>query len=162
MPQDVLASFNSGCTNSDSDDCFSAASRWCVSLGYSGGITQEVNNDGVVVACYDAEFTHDAFISRTNNFFYAEWEATQVCSIAFNVDNGVLLSETPQFLKIEAYDNRASGVPLNTDFQVSKEVAEISSFITHYHNFTIAPEISRSVSPTQLPFFDGSDITLLN
>ena len=82
-----------------------------------------------------------------------------MCSIAFNVDNGVLLSETPQFLKIEAYDNRASGVPLNTDFQVSKEVAEISSF-THYHNFTIAAEISRSVSPTQLPFFDGSDITL--
>ena len=68
VPQDVLASFNSGCTNSDSDDCFSAASRWCVSLGYSGGITQEVNNDGVVVACYDAEFTNDAFISRSDAF----------------------------------------------------------------------------------------------
>ena len=84
----MLASFNSGCTNSDSDDCFSAASCWCVSLGYSGGVTQEVNNDGVVVACYDAEFTNDAFISRNDAFFSAEREATQVCSIVSTLTMG--------------------------------------------------------------------------
>lgn len=40
-----------------SADCFAAASRWCVNLGYSGGITQEVDPNGILVACYNAEFT---------------------------------------------------------------------------------------------------------
>ena len=155
---DVLSFLNSGCIfpDSDSDSCFSAASRYCVALGYSGGITQEVNTDGMTVACYDADFTLNAFINRDDDFYLAQQQATQVCSIAFDIDNGDLLSQTPQLLKIETYDNRASSVPLHSDFDVSKEVAEISSF-THSNNFTIGAEISVS---TQLPFFDGSDITL--
>ena len=155
---DVLSFLNSGCIfpDSDSDSCFSAASRYCVSMGYSGGITQEVNTDGMTVACYDADFTLNAFINRDDDFYLAQQQATQVCSIAFDIDNGDLLSQTPQFLKIETYDNRASSVPLHIDFEVSKEVAEISLF-THSNNLTIGAEISVS---TQLPFFDGSDITL--
>ena len=131
---DVLSFLNSGCIfpDSESDSCFSAASRYCVSMGYSGGITQEVNTDGMTVACYDADFTLDAFINRDDDFYLAQQQATQVCSIAFDIDNGDLLSQTPQFLKIETYDNRASSVPLHIDFEVSKEVAEISSLI---HSF---------------------------
>ena len=158
MAVDVLSSLNSGCIfpDSHSGSCFSAASRYCVSMGYSGGITQEVNTNGILVACYNADFTLNAFINRDNDFYLAKQQATQVCSIAFDIDNGDLLSQTPQFLKIETYDNRASSVPLHIDFEVSKEVAEISSF-THSNNLTIGAEISVS---TQLPFFDGSDITL--
>ena len=155
---DVLSSRHSGCTfpNSDSDNCFSAASRWCVFLGYSGGITQEVNTNGVTVACYNAEFTNDVFISRINDFFLAERRAARVCSFNFDINHGAILSQTPQFLKTETYDNRASSIPLHSNFQVSKEVTEISSF-THSHSFTIGAEISVS---TRLPFFGGSDITL--
>ena len=43
------------CYRSHTDDCFAAASEWCkekADLGSNGGgITQEVNEDGVVVAC---------------------------------------------------------------------------------------------------------------
>lgn len=38
--------------HSESAACYSAASRWCNSRGYSGGITQEVNQSIVTVACY--------------------------------------------------------------------------------------------------------------
>ena len=49
--------------DSDTSDCFAAASRWCVRACYDGGITQEVNYDGITIACYNAEFAGDAFIS---------------------------------------------------------------------------------------------------
>jgi hypothetical protein len=155
---DVMSSFNSGCTfpNQQSDSCFSAASRYCVSLGYSGGINQEVNPNGMTVACYDAEFTNDVFISRVDDFYLAELQATEVCSVVFDIENGALQSQISKFLKTETYDNRASSIPLQSDFEVSKEVAEIGSF-THSTDFTIVAETSVS---TELPFFNGTDITL--
>ena len=155
---DVLASRHGGCTfpNSDSDNCYAAASRWCVFLGYSGGITQEVNTIGVTVACYNAEFTNDVFVSRISDFFLAERRAARVCNFSFDIDHGTVSSQTPLFLKTETYDNRASSVSLRSNFQVSKQVTETSSF-THSHSFTIGAEITIS---TRLPFFGGSDITL--
>lgn len=37
---------------SSGDNCFAAASRWCIKRGHTGGITQEVGGDSVLVACY--------------------------------------------------------------------------------------------------------------
>ena len=66
VPFSQLIELHSGCRfpNSDSDNCFAAASRWCnkVSPDYAGGITQEVNRDGVTIACYIAEFSGDVNI----------------------------------------------------------------------------------------------------
>ena len=154
----VLAARHSRCTypNSDSDNCYAAASRWCVFLGYSGGITQEVNTNGVTVACYNAEFTNDVFVSRISDYFLAERQAAQVCSFNFDINHGAILSQTPLFLKTETYDNRASSVPLHSNFQVSKQVTETSSF-THSHSFTIGAQTTISA---RLPFFGGSSITL--
>ena len=158
IPVDTLTALHSGCVlpDSDSADCFAAASRWCVYAGYSGGITQEVNLNGILVACYNAEFTHDVFVTRTNDFYLAENRVDQVCSLNFEVDQGALLSETPRYLKTETYDNTASSVTLFSEFQISKEVTDTSSF-THSHNLTIGAEVSVSA---QLPFFDGTDISL--
>lgn len=51
--------------HSHTDDCFEAASEWCQeNLGReSGGITQEADEKGVVVACYEAEFSNWAHIA---------------------------------------------------------------------------------------------------
>ena len=143
---DVLATHQTNCRlpDSDSDACFSAAGRFCISLGYSGGITQEVDANGAVVACYNAEFQNDEFVSRSFAYFQAENRAVQVCSFDFDIDHGALLSETPQFLKTETYDNRASSVTLRSNFEVSKGITETSSF-THSHSFTIGAEVSVSV-----------------
>lgn len=58
--------------NSDSDYCFAAASRWCSSFGYSGGITQEVGNSSMTVACYSAQFSNDVFVQRISDFYTAQ------------------------------------------------------------------------------------------
>jgi hypothetical protein len=65
VPFRDLAALHDGCEfpNSDTSACFAAASRWCINGGYDGGITQEVNSAAYYVACYNAEFTGDAFIS---------------------------------------------------------------------------------------------------
>ena len=155
---DVLAARHSGCRfpSSDSDNCYAAASRWCVSLGHSGGITQEVNTQGVTVACYNAEFTNDVFINHVNDFYVAERRVAQICSFNFEINRGTIVSQTPQYLKTETYDNRASSVPLHSNFQVSKQISESNSF-THSHSYTIGAEISVSV---KFPFFGGSNIRL--
>ena len=153
----VLRAKHGGCRypHSHSDNCYAAASRWCVSVGHSGGITQEVNEVGITVACYRAEFSNDAFVTRSNDFYIWEFRVAQICSFDFDVANGTILSQTAQFLKTETYDNRASSIALRGSFQVSKNVAESSSF-THSHSYTIGTNISISV---RIPFFGGgSDI----
>ena len=79
---DVLAARHSSCTfpNSDPDYCYAAACRWCVSLGYSGGITQEVNTNGMTVACYKAEFSGIIFTSRISDYYLADRRIAQICS----------------------------------------------------------------------------------
>ena len=41
------------------DHCFSAASRWCIDQGFSGGITQEASKGKVLVACYVSVYSGD-------------------------------------------------------------------------------------------------------
>lgn len=55
----TLTRKHGGCVfpRSDSADCYAAASRWCNSQGYAGGITQEVNRAIVTVACYWSYFS---------------------------------------------------------------------------------------------------------
>ena len=160
MRLDVLAARHSSCTfpNSDSDYCYAAASHWCVSLGYSGGITQEVNTNEMTVACYKAEFSGVIFTSRISDYYLADRRVAQICSFNFDIDHGTLVSQTSQILKREAYDNRASSVPLHGSFQISKQIIEESSFI-HNHTFTIGNDILISV---RFPFFDESNSMVLS
>ena len=143
---------------SDSDNCFAAASRWChnVNTNYAGGITQEVNRDGITVACYNAEFSGDVYIYAGNNDYKnAKSEVTRICSISFELNNGHA-KPFPKYLKFETYDNRASSVELNSDFQITKEVTQTSSF-THSTSITIGAEVTLSA---ELPFFGGGEIKL--
>ena len=153
----VLSTQHSGCTlpYSDSNTCYSAASRWCVQVGYSGGITQEVDHQAVIVACYNAEFSNDEFVTRNSAFYEAGFRVAYICGLDFDINRGNILAQTPQFLKTETYDNRASSVPLHSNFHVSKEFTETNSF-THSHSFTIGTEVSISM---KLPFFGGGAIT---
>lgn len=41
------------------DHCFSAASRWCIDQGFSGGITQEASKGKVLVGCYVSAYSGD-------------------------------------------------------------------------------------------------------
>ena len=151
---DVL---HNGCNpSSHSDHCYAAASRWCVLAGYSGGITQEVNPQGITVACYNAEFSNNVFVTRTNDFHKAESRVVHICDLDFDINCSNILTLTPHFLKTETYDNRASSVPLQSTFHVSKEFVETHSF-NPCNSFTIGTETSVSV---KLPFFNGSGITL--
>ena len=156
--EEALAAKHGGCTlfTWDMESCYAAASRWCRLVGYAGGITQEGDRSGITVACYNAEFSNDVFTTRSNAFFHAEFRVAHICTLNFDIDEGDILSETPQFLKMETYDNRASRVDLNSNFEVSMEVAELSSF-THTHSLTIGADTTISA---RLPFFGGSDITL--
>ena len=148
----VLGSLLSTCksSNSASDNCFAAASRWCVNAGYDGGITQEVSHDGTTVACYNAEFAGDVYISRNG-----ESEITHICSLTFDTKKGHVESY-PKYLKYETYDNMASSVELNSDFQITKSVTETSSF-TESSSVTFGAEVSVSVG---FPVFGEGGITL--
>lgn len=156
----VLQSHHSGCVfpNSDSDFCYSAASRWCVSLGYTGGITQEVISAGVTVACYSAEFSDDEFVTRSSDFYDAQLHVAHICSLTFDITNGNVSSQNTLFLKTETYDNRASNVILHSNFHVSKEIVESSSF-SHDHTYAIGNGVSVSV---RYPVFDGSSINIMS
>ena len=50
--------------NSDGPQCFAAASRFCVQKGFSGGVTQEVGESEVYVACYNGVINTDVPIQR--------------------------------------------------------------------------------------------------
>ena len=141
---------------SDTSVCFAAASRWCHNAGYDGGITQEVNRPGALVACYNAEFTGDAFISPGSGAYKsAKSKIVRICSLDFELDKGSAVP-FPNYLKIETYDNRASSVELNSDFEITKEVSETSSF-TSTTSVTIGAEVSISL---ELPIFSDGEITL--
>lgn len=141
---------------SDSRQCFSAASRWCRRVGHSGGITQEVEYDIILVACYDAVLTNDIFVHRVLEYYEAESKITNVCSLDFNVDQGELLSRSPDVLQTEYYDNRLSSVPLESTFVVSKSVTESFSF-TFSQSVTISASTTVSAN---IPFFGGVQTTL--
>ena len=108
------------------------------------------------MACYEAAFSGDAFIERSTDYYniIAENEIEAVCDLTFDIDHGQMLSNTPEFLKIESYDNHASSVVLTDTFSVSKEIPTTSSF-THDHSFSIGIEVT---TEAKLPFFGGSEI----
>ena len=155
----ILQEHNRACasTNSASDDCFSAASGWCVQQGYSGGITQgasPLNDQKVRVSCYNAEFSNHVYMTKTNDYFLDERTVDRVCSLDFIVDQGTILSQTPVLLKMEMYDNRASSVPLRTTFQTSKTITLRSSF-THSSNFRFTASASLTVN---IPFVGNGKV----
>ena len=162
---DVLQSYHSTCQSgapsytSESDNCFAAASRWCRQLGYSGGITQEVNGEGVTVACYNDEFSNFAYVTRNKEFFVEENRVDLVCSLDFDVNQGKILGQMPQYLKIEMYDNIASSVPLRTNFQLSQQITEKSSF-THSHKFMIGISSTLSVTANLPSVSVGGSLTV--
>ena len=158
---DVLQALHGSCTlaRSDLGACFSAASRWCVrNHGYRGGVTQEVDDQGITVACYNAEFSNDEIVTRDSiyNFDNLQSRVSLICGIDFDIDQGSVTSEAAQLLKAEIYDNRASSVPLQSDFSVSKEFAETNLF-NRGDSLTIG---SGKLVSVKLPFFDGSNIAL--
>lgn len=62
VPIKQLRMRNHGCKNIGqwyTDHCFSAASRWCIDQGFSGGITQEASKGKVLVACYISMYSGD-------------------------------------------------------------------------------------------------------
>ena len=113
----------------ETDHGFSAVSRFCNRYyGHSGGIPVEVYPDHVTVACYDAEFSGDVFIHRTADFYRTMLQANEVCQVDFDIPRAEILNNTPDLLNSEVYDNRNSDTILESSFEVSKEVTEISSF----------------------------------
>ena len=127
----VLTALHSGCTfpNSYSPACFAAASRWCHQyFGFSGGITQEVNRSIMTVACYNADYSGDAFTIRINDFYRAMNQVREVCDLTFNLTQGQVLETSTHVLKSVVYDNRYSNTKLQSSFKFSKEMTETSSF----------------------------------
>ena len=152
---DVLRNLNPGCQfpNSDSDSCFSAASRWCNRyFGYSGGMTLEVNSSLIVVGCYNAEFSGIAFNVRSNDFYNAINHVDHMCSLNFNVEEGEILHSAKEVLKIQVFDNHRSSVPLRQStllshiplqpsFEYSKQVIERSRF-EHSHGLIFSQDFT--------------------
>ena len=132
-----LTAENPLCTfpESQSDRCFSAASRYCARYHASaGGITQEVGDGRMTVACYNASYFGDAFITRTDEFDTAKNEASDVCELNFDIPAGILLSN-PEVLSVGIYDNSQSDTELTSSFEISESKSatsrfEISSSIT--------------------------------
>ncbi len=145
VSNDVLQHQHPGCPkeNSDSADCFAAASRWCQLLRYSGGITLEADTKGIQVACYNADFTNVVFVKRTTEFYEAGEHIVSYCDniITFNISEGTLSDIEPDTLKMENYDNTHSSVDLVEHFIVSKDVSETSSF-TQTHSLAISEDIT--------------------
>ena len=108
------------------------------------------------MACYEAAFSGDAFIERSTDYYniIADNEIEAVCDLTFDIDHGQMLSNIPEFLKIESYDNHASSVVLTDTFSVSKEIPTTSSF-THDHSFSIGIEVT---TEAKLPLIGGSEI----
>ena len=150
VPINILRQLHSGCTYSDSDNCFAAASRWCSSFGFSGGITQEVGNSLMTVACYNAEFSNDVFVQRISDFYSAQ-RRIKICNVNFTIDQGRILKSVPEELSLKVYDNSGSRVPLTSTFEVSKVITETNHF-THEHLVNLG--VSAPVS-VYLPFYSA-------
>ena len=139
----TLADYDHSCKHHDSsykihtDGCYVAASKWCQSVGHSGGITQEANKEGVTVACYTDVFSNWVYVVRSSEFFAAEKEVDTVCSLTFTTKEGKITNQAPQFLKMEVYDNSGSSQTLYSSFRVSQQVTEKSIF-TQRRTFTIS------------------------
>ena len=153
VPVSVLQRHHRWCTfpNSDSDNCFAAANRWCNSFRYSGGITQEVGNSHMTVACYNAQFSNDVFVRRISDFYAAQRRVSTVCNVNFDISRGTLHSR-PELLSSQLYNNIDSSVPLTSTFDVSKTITKTNSF-THGHQFTFGVDTQVSV---QLPYVSVS------
>lgn len=127
----VLRAMHPNCKfpNSHSDSCFAAASRWCSKyFGYTGGLTLEVNHLIMTVGCYNAEFSGDVFTARVVDFYRAMSQAKEVCNLKYDIPKGKILGAVPDVLKNEVYDNTKSNTPLDSSFEISKEVKETCRF----------------------------------
>ena len=143
--------------NSDSDRCFAAASRWCSSFGYSGGITQEVGNSHMTVACYSAQFSNDVFVQRISDFYTAQRRINNICNVSFAISQGRITQSNSELLSTQMYNNIDYNVPLSTTFDLSKSlrVNETNRF-THGQQLTFGANTHVSV---RLPRVSAGAIT---
>ena len=151
-------------SRSHTDDCFEAASDWCKEKSHigsnGGGITQEVDDDGVVVACYKAEFSTWAHIIRSADYYTDENEVVQVCDLNFDISSGKIVGKIPQLIQSEYYDNKkAQSTTLEHTFTVSKTITEKSSF-TISSSYTISASATTNLN-VKLPQLDaGGSVTV--
>ena len=141
--------------NSDTDGCFSAANRWCNSFGYSGGITQEVGNSRMTVACYNAQFSNGVFVQRISDFYTAQRRINNICNVSFSISQGRITQSSSELLSTQVYNNIDSTVPLSGTFELSKRVTETNRF-THGLQFTTGTNTHVSA---QLPQVSAGVIT---
>lgn len=156
---DVLHTLHEYCVYPDSDSaqCFAAANRFCQQYySASGGITQEVANDQMYVACYDAAYSGNAYTIKNNDYYEARSQAIEVCSLDFDIPQGEILETNPEVLLMGTYDNSNSDTTLQAKFVVSESVTETSRF-EHSHSITIS--VSATFS-TGLPLVSSGEITL--
>eukprot|EP01025_Chloroclados_australasicus_P004448 TRINITY_DN110_c0_g3_i1.p1 TRINITY_DN110_c0_g3~~TRINITY_DN110_c0_g3_i1.p1 ORF type:complete len:427 (-),score=30.51 TRINITY_DN110_c0_g3_i1:240-1424(-) len=140
--------------DSDSTDCFSAASKWCRRFGHDGGITQEVNEDGMTVACYDAMYSGNAFFRALSDYYNAQVSLGEICSFEFNTRRAQIVERTPQILKQVTYDNEDSVVQLQSNFDVTKELT-LENHFQHEHSLIIGPEVTIK---TNVPYVENWDV----
>jgi hypothetical protein len=154
--RDTLKDYDDSCKSHDpsfqvhTDDCYVAANKWCQSVGHSGGITQEPSKEGVIVACYTDVFSNWAYVTPSREFFAAERQVDIVCSLKFDIKEGKIADQAPQFLKMEVYDNSGSSQTLYSSFTVSQQIAEKSIF-TQRRMFTISASATASLEAS-LPY----------
>ena len=119
-----------------------------------GGITQEVNEDGVVVACYKADFSTWAHIIHSANYYTDENKIVKVCDLNFNLSSGKIVGKVPQLVQSEYYDNEeVQSTTLEHTFTVSKTITEKSSF-TVSNSYTITTSATTKLN-VELPHLDA-------
>ena len=169
---DTLKVYDHSCKSQDphpqihTDVCYVAASKWCQSVGHSGGIPQEVDETlGVTVACYDDVFSNWAYVVRSSEFYAAEKQVDIVCSLDFDISTSKdnlkdkIVSQAPQYLKTEVYDNSGSTQTLYSSFSVSQQVNEKSIF-THRRIFTFSASSTANLE-VNVPYVTaGGSLTL--
>lgn len=110
----------------------------------------------MTVACYNTEFSGDAFNQRINDFYAAMRQGRQVCDLKYQLDHNKILQATPDLLKVETYDNSHSDVPLESSFEVAKDVTETSRF-----DFSSALQIGAETTiKTGIPFIAEGEVKL--
>jgi hypothetical protein len=162
---DTLKDYDHSCKSHDpsfqvhTDDCHVAANKWCQSVGHSGGIAQEADEGGVTVACYTDVFSNWAYVTRSSEFFAAEKQVDIVCSLDFDIKEGKIANQAPQFLKMEVYDNSGSSQTLYSSFTVSQQITEKSIF-RQRRMFTISASSTANLEAS-LPYVNaGGSLTL--
>lgn len=163
VPVSFMRSLHGRCTlpNSESDNCFAAASRFCVRYhGLSGGITQQVNSTIMLVACYDADYSQNAYLGRTTDYYQDRREAVEVCSVEFNTTAGSIVQSETEVLKAVTYDNSGSFAPLKSTFTVSQDVTETSRFQFERPSTLTLSSQAASAFSTKVPFVETGKISL--